>query len=595
MSSLPFVPIRRRLAALRKTLMRLAPLAAALFVLAGCAVPAAVNPPDPSDDRPQWTFLVYMAADNNLDDAALVDFLEMASVGSSDKVNIVVQLDLAAGSTWSDTRRFLIARNGTYNDAPLANLGEVNMGDPASLRDFITWGVATYPAHHTFLSIWNHGGGWRVRELKRLSGAVRRDGSFAPASMKAVAWDDADSDHLFMDEVEAAITDGETQTQTKLDVIGFDACLMGMVEVAYELRDLANYMVGSENFEPGEGWPYDTILDDLAARPDMSPAELATAVVDRYGQSLALDVGITQSAVDLAYIQYVAVAIDSFAATLTTDWSALAAARSATLEYHATNIPTFWGADLWQFADQVETLVNSQDLRAAARSVKTALDQFVIAENHTADMAGSHGMAIYFPPTRANFVGDVDSSGYTQLNTFMPVDFVADHEWDEWLGFYYAHGAVDQASSATAGTTIGCGVPAMGVGSLFQGFTPTQSTLTGVTLRFRPGGSFPYDTSFATTVHIRAGAPNGPVLASSTRTVVGDADANNAFFAFNPAVTLTPGQSYLIEWPTPMAGDSILTWYVAQDNPYPGGTAYGCPATPIPEDDFVFQTHSWAN
>ena len=67
-----------------------------------------------------------------------------------------------------------------------------------------------------------------------------------------------------------------------IDIIGFDACLMGMVEVAYQLEGNADIILGSEELEPGDGWPYDTILTELVVTPTMSSSLFASKIVDAY-------------------------------------------------------------------------------------------------------------------------------------------------------------------------------------------------------------------------------------------------------------------------------------------------------------------------
>ena len=82
----------------------------------------------------------------------------------------------------------------------------------------------------------------------------------------------------------AAVT---RRTGRKIDVVGFDACLMSMAEIMYQVRQCADYSVGSQQTEPGDGWPYDTVLRALAARPTMTPAELAGTIVDKYSRPIA--------------------------------------------------------------------------------------------------------------------------------------------------------------------------------------------------------------------------------------------------------------------------------------------------------------------
>ena len=402
----------------------------------------------------KWTFMVYIDGDNNLEGAAIDDFLEMASVGSSKEVNIVVQMDRIAGhvstyGNWEDTRRFHIQSGDVPSGVPVQNLGEQNMGDPGVLQDFVEWAVTDYPAEYYALFIWNHGGGWRNLIERRIirSRSMRAMGAPDTAVARAVAQDITDDDILYMKEVQQALEGAKqsltmrTGTEVKLNIVGFDACLMGMLEVAYALRNVANYMVGSENFEPFNGWPYDTILSDLVATPSFGPKDLAGIIVTKYFNSYPSGLGITQSAVDISALAALAAQIDNFTGKATAEWSHLEDARANTTVYHDPYCWTgsFWGVDLWDFADEVYNRVTSTDIKTAALELKNAIDDTVVNELHSPDMDGSRGIAIYFPETQTIYNDDPDYPGYEQSNAFMPVDFVRLHNWDNWLQDYYAN------------------------------------------------------------------------------------------------------------------------------------------------------------
>lgn len=397
----------------------------------------------------KWTFMVYLDADNNLESAGIDDFLEMASVGSTAGVNIVVQMDRISGydasyGNWTGARRFLIQKNDTPSVTPLQDLGEQNMGNPNVLQDFVEWTITNYPAEHYALAIWNHGGGWRILQERLIERArsIKSRGELDTSVARSVAWDDTDSDVLYMKEVQQALEaakqkiEERSRTSIKLDVVGFDACLMGMVEVAYAMRNVANYVVGSEETEPGAGWPYDTILNDLVATPSTSPKDFAKVIVTKYGD--AYTSGITQASVDIAKLSNLCIKIDNFTNKANTEWPKLKVARANTIVYHPFG-PSYWGIDLWDFADRAYNQVTSTDIKTTALELKNAIDDFVIDEYHSSNMAGSHGIAIYFPETQTIFNNDPDHTGYEQNNTFMPVDFVTYHNWDNWLKDYYSN------------------------------------------------------------------------------------------------------------------------------------------------------------
>jgi len=402
--------------------------------------------------KSKWTFMVYLDADNNLEPAGIGDFMEMSSVGSSEDVNIIVQMDRRDGydtsyGNWTGTRRFLIQKNDTPAVTPLDDLGEKNMGDPGVLQDFVEWGVMNYPAQHYALVIWNHGDGWRVlleeRTVKVRTALTRGEPDWGVARL--VATDDTDNDVLYMKEVQTALESAKQNlqehlnTEVKLDIVGYDACLMGMVEVSYAMRNVANCMVGSENTEPGNGWPYHTILNALVSEPTSTPEVLASDIVTKYVNSYPTSTGITQSAVDISKLNSLVAKIDAFTIKANTEWSGLNTARTNTLQYHPSWSPSCWGVDLWDFADEVYNRVTSTDIKTASLDVKNAINEFVIKESHSSDMAGSYGVAIYFPPSLTAFNNDPEHSGYEQSNGFMVVDFVKDHDWDKWLQDFYSN------------------------------------------------------------------------------------------------------------------------------------------------------------
>lgn len=394
-----------------------------------------------------WTFMVYLDADNNLEPAGINDFNEMAGVGSSPQVNILVQMDRIPGEdnsygNWTGTKRFLVKKGADPASTPLQDMGEQNMGDPMVLQNFVEWGISNYPAQHYALIIWNHGNGWRKRMGKMADDAIAaktRGGSTAGPA-RAVASDDTDGDILYMKEVQEALEAAGKNLNdrgipfTKLDIVGFDACLMGMVEVAYALRNVAGYVVASEYFEPNDGWPYDTILSKLNAAPSSDPDALCKVIVTDYIASYSPDDAVTQSAVDISKLENLVAKIDGFTVKATGEWANIKAARADALAYHDPGYPKiFWGTDLWDFADRVQGLATSADIKTAANDLKVAIGEFVIAEGHYEAMDGSHGAAIYFPPTRNAFNNDPYHSGYEESNTFMPVDFVRFSKWNDWL------------------------------------------------------------------------------------------------------------------------------------------------------------------
>ena len=115
----------------------------------------------------KWTFMVYMAGDNNLDGAALRDIAEMAKAGSTKDVHILVQLDRLEDQK---TRRFRITPGGGFKKDCIETFSETNTGDPQTLFSFCQWAVDNYPADRYALILWNHGSGWWEDAKSRSTG-----------------------------------------------------------------------------------------------------------------------------------------------------------------------------------------------------------------------------------------------------------------------------------------------------------------------------------------------------------------------------------------------------------------------------------------
>jgi hypothetical protein len=141
------------------------------------------------------------------------------------------------------------------------------------------------------------------------------------------AADEADAVAIFSDKprLDQLMSWGNEGARRHLNIIGMDACLMAMIEVQYQVRKFADVMVASQEVEPMHGWPYNTILGDLAARPTMSPQDLSTLIVDRFVESYVNDSrrtpDVTQSAIDLSRLGEAADLIQSFARSLGKEFS----------------------------------------------------------------------------------------------------------------------------------------------------------------------------------------------------------------------------------------------------------------------------------
>ncbi len=382
--------------------------------------------PPIKNDTVEWTVMVYLDADNNLESAGIDDINEMEIVGSSDDVNIVVQVDRipysvlatnnqgyaddVSNGDWTNTRRYYITQDF---DSYIINsqliggdLGELNMGDPQTLVDFASWATINYPAKKYLLVIWNHGGGFRSLEY----------------TTKDIAWDDTSGgDKITMPELEYALSDINTQIGKKIDIVGMDACLMAMTEVAYQIKDYADILVASEENEPADGWPYDTILGELAGNPFISSEQLAVDIVDEYIFSYPYN-NVTQSAIDLSYIDTLAGQLSNLALAIMSDSSTTKSKyvlASVSSQYYGD-----WDfIDLYDFCNQLLAYSNSLDVKNIALNIQQTLNYSVIKSGYSGgSVSGSKGLSIYFPYTAYHYY-------YNYTN------FAQDTFWDEMLSY----------------------------------------------------------------------------------------------------------------------------------------------------------------
>jgi hypothetical protein len=349
----------------------------------------------------EWTVMIYLDGDNNLEYYGLVDFMEMSQVGSTPDVQIVVMMDRvehedSTFGNWTDARRGLLEAGDVPDASWGESVGEVNMGDPDTLVTFGHWAVQNYPAERYALVIWNHGNGWYPPDS-------------SGRQIKAIAWDDTSgNDALSMLELTSGLQQIKATAGT-IDLLGFDACLMNMVEVVYELRNDATYMVGAETSEVGYGWPYDDVLERLVADPTMTGAALGQVIVDEY-RAMVQNLGFTGSD-----------AGDSLAVLDLSRMDTLVAALGTL----ATALQSSWESDPGACAN-------------AASAVNAVLSAVVVHENQYPSGPNLGGLAIYFP---------YSMSTYTSLYSGTAISFPEASGWDDFLESYYGSMAGSWVSS----------------------------------------------------------------------------------------------------------------------------------------------------
>lgn len=229
-----------------------------------------VKTEESTEKKVPWTILMYIdGADlEQLSGFASKELKEIVNANVTadniDNANIVIQ---TGGSFfWSDrnvkadkTQRFILNK-----DKGLTLLDEKerqNMGDPATLSDFLEWGMQEYPAEKMGVIFWNHGSG--------IQNGVCIDPCFQ-------------FDSLSLAELEYAFSTSCKKMNRRFDMIGFDTCLSGSLEYANVLAPYAKYMVASAETEPADGWEYTTIVNTLLDNPTIEAKDLGKVICDSY-------------------------------------------------------------------------------------------------------------------------------------------------------------------------------------------------------------------------------------------------------------------------------------------------------------------------
>ncbi len=367
-----------------------------------------------------WTVLHYSMADTNLEPFMVGDVNELGQVGSNENLHVRELMDRSAEygddelldqGSWVGARVLDLAEPGTTE--LVEDLGDVDSADPELLATFIAEGIEANRAGHYALVISDHGASW--------PGIGPDEGS--------------DYDVLDLAELTAGIRSGLDEAGVdKLDLIGFDACLMSSYEVASAMAPLADRMVASQELEPGHGWDY-TSLQVLADDPSTTPDELGSAIIDGFaGQAEASGTQdqITLAMIDLTAMDAVEEALADFAAALSESAPTVAPivgrAETTTLGFAKSPDETQDGhlKDLGLLASTigVEALQVSDQADALVR----AIGDVVLDEVEGLATQGATGLSIYFPPRV-----DLSDGAYSDVESAQP--------WNDFLVAYYGAGA----------------------------------------------------------------------------------------------------------------------------------------------------------
>ncbi len=370
------------------------------------------------EKAPTWTIIGYLDGNNDLDISnngasyVIEDAQNLEKVGSTDEVNIIVAVgSIKTGGVvkYYHIEHYENELPDSLSSTVLQDIGTADMSDPRTLTDFINYAVAHYPADHYVLLLDDHGGGWRGCCVDEQNG----------------------SGHM-MDMIQ--LKQALRNANVHFDVIIFHACLMGQVEVAYQLKDYADYMVASEFSMPMQSvlnapeW-----LGALTSNPDMTAEDLANRVAQAvYNAGRTLNKFVHMASIKLSQLDRLASHIGNLGLRISDNagehWNEVVDAWGRT-HYTQYDDPTF--VDLREFINNLMDephVGHNPSISMAADSVRAAINDAVLRTYTNAPGLTRGGLTIYFPSSRADF----DSANYARL------DFTATR-WINFLSQFVQH------------------------------------------------------------------------------------------------------------------------------------------------------------
>lgn len=378
-----------------------------------------------------WTWMLYLLEDGTGLDGA-DDINEWEANGSiNGLINYIVLYDAQDDSY--DGIYYIEQDPDGYNSTIISPIVSTFLGiDPdmsnwETLRDFIMWCKNNYPSQHYGLIMWDHGNGIFREERK---------GLFKGFCEGMKLW-----------EMDNAIEEFTTAIGEKIDIVGFDLCLLGQIETVYQLKDYADYVIASENVEPGDGWDYEASFAHLNANPNMSSETISTHIVNDYltfyGNSSAVTLSATSSTIlenDLIpLLNIFADALYSYFPEFSTE---IKLARNNAWYPYPHN-PDH--KDLGDFATEIindYTLPN--DLRNSAQDLLNCINIAVIAEAHGNAADGATGLKIWMTE-------NISDEGILETYYTNPDDYLkfSETQWDEFLYVYEEIGVDDWHYNST--------------------------------------------------------------------------------------------------------------------------------------------------
>ncbi len=429
-----------------------------------------------------WLFIIYSAADNSdILPWQLSNIDQLEKVGSDENTDIVAFIDI--GDTkkkkiegwekwnwsktldWSGARSFHIQKDDVeyYINSPIIKkYGDVDSGSKTIFSQFLKETIVNYPAENICLVLNDHGG-----------------------AFFGLMADDTSNTMMTNEEVAGAIKEIEDETDSRINVLAFDACLMANIESVYEYKDLTDYILASEEESYSGSFNYKTILNSEAPKstsfskdlrdgilpeaikkvqnryrkieesncsedtyskinPDITPKEFAQIIFDVNKENIKEESLLTYSLLDTSKFESLKEAIDDFVdAVMDTDQENLRAISSnlnnqydeaTNLKLEYGNIPggvssSYYVYDIYNMMDRIlaSNEITDSNVREKAGYVKESVKEAVIDNINSSKNAlysSSHGLSIFCAD-----LANLSKLQNNSLETYEKLQFIQNSRW----------------------------------------------------------------------------------------------------------------------------------------------------------------------
>lgn len=360
------------------------------------------------DDTPyKWALIAHFAVDNNIDyefekqSGIITQYLntleKIKAADSNNVIQIIVMMDAYNGDTkFSDGYYYL--SGGAFASDKVVSLNEINSGSVDDNETFLDWAAAIYPSERYIYSIFNHGGGF--------------DDSTRTGTL-AIGIDETDKDSLTHYELGLLCNHLKSLTGKNISIFYPFACLMGGVELAYELSDSVDYMLFSEELFPAALFSYQG-MESITTNPDITEKNLGINVCDQAYKVLAgssaasLRTDFTISLIDVSLMADLYSFIGSYASDAIADinlnqaqavyYNRAADNSYSMMEDYASSYDDFYYIDFGNYLSNIISEGNlPPNVRAKANQTLSVYDDMVVyARNynypHTTGMTIFHNI-----------------------------------------------------------------------------------------------------------------------------------------------------------------------------------------------------------